>query len=171
MDKFEQHIKRMRGLREVYEVGTGQHNILSILINECEEALRQPSVSGSVTKLIQTRLKTETQRGNCYPTVIACLLGYDSPEKVIQFQELYDREDVLWTDVLNDWLEEKGFELVYFSEHQFDNSIYMVSGKTERETSHVCLYQNGKLWHDPHPSQSGLISETLFSTIRSLTDR
>jgi hypothetical protein len=42
MDKFEQHIKRMKGLRDVYEVGTGQHNILSMLINECEAALRQP---------------------------------------------------------------------------------------------------------------------------------
>ena len=44
MDKFEHHIKRMKGLRDVYEVGTGQHNILSMLIKECEEALRQPPV-------------------------------------------------------------------------------------------------------------------------------
>jgi len=44
MDKFEQHIKRMKGLRDVYKVGTGQHNILSMLISECEEALRQPPV-------------------------------------------------------------------------------------------------------------------------------
>jgi protein-arginine kinase activator protein McsA len=44
MDKFEQHIKRMKGLKEVYEVGTSQHNILSMLINECEEALRQPLI-------------------------------------------------------------------------------------------------------------------------------
>lgn len=48
MNKFEKHIKRMKGLRDVYEVGTGQHNILSMLINECEAALRQPPVSGSV---------------------------------------------------------------------------------------------------------------------------
>ena len=46
MDNFEQHIKRMKGLRDVYEVGTGQHNILSMLINECEAALLQPPVSG-----------------------------------------------------------------------------------------------------------------------------
>ena len=45
MDNFEQHIKRMKGLRDVYEVGTGQHNILSMLINECEAALLQPPVS------------------------------------------------------------------------------------------------------------------------------
>ena len=46
MDNFEQHIKRMKGLRDVYEAGTGQHNILSMLITECEIALRQPPVSG-----------------------------------------------------------------------------------------------------------------------------
>jgi len=46
MDKFEQHIKRMKGLRDVYEAGTGQHNILSMLITECEIALRQSCVSG-----------------------------------------------------------------------------------------------------------------------------
>jgi hypothetical protein len=48
MDKFEQHIKRMKGLRDVYEASTGQHNILSMLIAECEIALRQPPVSESV---------------------------------------------------------------------------------------------------------------------------
>jgi redox-regulated HSP33 family molecular chaperone len=48
MDKFEQHIKRMKGLRDVYEVGTGQHNILSMLINECEAALRIHDVIKSV---------------------------------------------------------------------------------------------------------------------------
>lgn len=48
MDKFEQHIKRMKGLRDVYEVGTGQHNILSMLIKECEIALHQPPVIRSV---------------------------------------------------------------------------------------------------------------------------
>ena len=45
MDNFEQHIKMMKGLRDVYEVGTWQHNILSMLINECEAALLQPPVS------------------------------------------------------------------------------------------------------------------------------
>lgn len=51
MDNFEQHIKRMKGLRDVYEVGTGQHNILSMLINECEAALLQPHVSGRSEQL------------------------------------------------------------------------------------------------------------------------
>lgn len=48
MDKFEQHIRRMKNLQSVYEEGTGQHNILSMLINECEASLRQPPVRGSL---------------------------------------------------------------------------------------------------------------------------
>ena len=52
MDKFEQHIKRMKGLRDVYEAGTGQHNILSMLIEECEIALRQRLVVGRSEQLL-----------------------------------------------------------------------------------------------------------------------
>lgn len=52
MDKFKEHIERMKRLRDVYEAGTGQHNILSMLITECEEALRQPPVSGSVADAV-----------------------------------------------------------------------------------------------------------------------
>ncbi len=118
-----------------------------------------------VTKLIQIKLKTETQRGNCHPTAIACLMGLDNPEDMLQFQEYFDREDILWIDKLNDWLEDRGYEIDYLLGHQFDDSIYIVSGKTERETSHCCLYQNGKLWHDVHPSQSGLITEENFSRL------
>lgn len=133
--------------------------------------LNKHAVSGSVTKLIQTRLKTETQRGNCFPTAIGCLLGMDNPEDVVQVQEYYDRDDVLWIEVLDDWLAERGLEHEYISGHLFNDEFYLVSGNTVRNIMHVCVYQNGKLWHDPHPSKSGLITETSFSTIRSLTDR
>jgi hypothetical protein len=121
-----------------------------------------------ITKLIQTKLKTKNQRGNCYPTAIACLMGFDNPEEFPQFQDLYDNEEESWYAVLIDFLEEHGYELMDLEGHLFDDSIYMVSGKTERETSHVCLYQNGKLWHDVHPSGKGLISEISFSTIRKI---
>lgn len=66
MDKFEQHIKRMRGLREVYEAGTGQHNILSILINECEEALLQPPVIGSLPLDLVKVIASKSYRQGCF---------------------------------------------------------------------------------------------------------
>ena len=121
-----------------------------------------------ITFLTQTRFKTKYQRGNCFPTVIACLLGLNNPEDVPQFQELYDNEDECWYCILIDFLEEKGYKLVSLENHQYDDSIYMVSGNTERNIKHVCLYKNGKLYHDPHPSGSGLISEYKYEILVKL---
>ena len=115
------------------------------------------------TKLKQTRLKTETQRGNCLPTVIACLLGYDNPESVIQIQEYYDSDD--WLDIMYDWLYKKGFEREWINGHLYNDELYMVSGNTVRNILHVCIYKNGKLYHDPHPANTGLITETTFSIL------
>jgi hypothetical protein len=122
----------------------------------------------SVTKLIQTRLKTNTQRGNCLPTAIGCLMGLNNPEEVIQIQELYNREDVLWIDELRNWLDERGWDYDSLEGHLFNDEFYLVGGNTIRNILHVCIYQNGKLYHDPHPSQSGLMSETSFNSLRPI---
>ena len=39
MKEFIAHIERMKALKSVYDGGSGQHNILSMLIDETEEAL------------------------------------------------------------------------------------------------------------------------------------
>lgn len=122
-------------------------------------------------KLIQTKLKTETKRGNCLATVLACLLNLNSVEEAIQIQEYYDREDVLWIEILDDWLESKGYEREYILEHLYNDEFYMVSGNTIRNNSHVCIYQNGKLYHDPHPDQTGLITENHISILRKLQQK
>lgn len=122
----------------------------------------------SPTKLIQTRVKTETQRGNCFPTVIACIMGLDDPEKVIQFQEYYDNENVSWWDVLDNWLEDNDLELITIHNHLYNDEFYFVSGRTERETSHICIYQNGELWHDPYPNGKGLVSEVIFQQLKKI---
>lgn len=118
-------------------------------------------------KLIQTRLHEPPQRGNCYPTVIACFLDYDSPEDVIQIQEYYPEDplDGSWIEILDDWLREKGYEMEYFDEHLFDDSFYFATGLSPRGTTHICIYKNGKLWHDPHPDQNGLVTEKHFSQL------
>lgn len=118
-----------------------------------------------MNKLIQTRLKTESQRGNCFATVIACFLDLNSPEDVIQIQEHFEGE---WIELLLNWLSERGWDIGTLQGHQHDGSFYLVSGKTIRESSHVCIYQNGKLWHDPHPDQNGLIEEVNFQYLEFL---
>ena len=125
-----------------------------------------------MNKLIQTRLHNGTkpeQMGNCFPTVIACLMGKKSAEDVIQIQEYYkgveDEEDNNWVDVLTKWLNEKGYQWYSLTGHLYDNSYYLVTGKTERGTVHVCIYKNGKLYHDPHPSGKGLTKILNFEKI------
>lgn len=119
-------------------------------------------------KLIQTRLHISMkkgERGNCFPTAIACIMDMDSPEDVIQIQEYYKEdendEDNNWMVVLNQWLFDKGYEWGGLSGHQSDGSYYLVTGKTERGTVHVCIYKDGELYHDPHPSNKGL--ETIMA--------
>lgn len=121
-------------------------------------------------KLIQNRLHKAPdmmnappeQRGNCYPTVIACFLDLDSPEDVIQIQEHYNEHD--WPLTLHNWLRERGWEFGGLDGHQYDDSYYLVMGHTKRSdvVGHVCIYKNGKLYHDPHPDQSGLTTEDYF---------
>ena len=116
-------------------------------------------------KLQQTRLHNPPKvLGNCFPTVIACFLDLNSPEDVIQIQENYKEED--WNSKLQKWLLEKGWEWKKISGHLFDESYYLVIGKTNRgNASHVCIYQNGKLYHDPNPCNEGLLTEDYFEIL------
>lgn len=116
-------------------------------------------------KLTQTRLhKPPNQKGNCFPTVLACLLDKDSPEDVIQIQEYYDNKGG-WYHHLEEWLEKEGYYLGDCKQHLYNDEYYMVSGNTERGTYHITIYQNGKLFHDPHPSRVGLKTEERFEIL------
>jgi hypothetical protein len=114
-------------------------------------------------KLQQTRLHTPPNvLGNCYPTVVACFLDLDSPEDVIQIQEKYSEKN--WEELLKIWLQSRGWACKKLNGHLNDDSFYTVTGSTSRGTTHICVYKNGSLYHDPHPSNEGLISEVLFET-------
>lgn len=121
-------------------------------------------------KLIQNRLhkpkEKPNQVGNCFPTVIACLLDYDSPEDVIQIQEYYG--NVGWSDILAEWLFSKGYIWQTIEGHLEDDSYYLVIGETIRGNIHVCIYKNAELYHDPHPDNTGLTKILCFETITKL---
>lgn len=120
-------------------------------------------------KLIQTRLHNPPEQfGNCYPTVIACFMDLDGAEDAFQVQELYDT-DVNWDKEFKNWINSRGWELGFLEGHLNTGEFYLVSGDTVRDTYHICIYQNGKLYHDPHPSQSGLINERLFEYMRKIS--
>ena len=115
-------------------------------------------------KLQQTRIHNPSEiLGNCFPTVIACFLDLNSPEDVIQIQEKYLEED--WNIQLFNWLKQRGWIWKTLDGHLYDDSFYTVTGKVERSNvSHICIYKNGKLYHDPNPCNEGLITEDIFET-------
>ena len=122
-------------------------------------------------RLIQTRLKTgETpeERGNCLPTVIACMMHVTNPEEVFQVQLHFDNHG--WFLLLHDWLTKQGWEMGNLYNHQMDGSYYLVTGPSPRGNNiwHICIYQNGKLWHDPHPSGDGVLEEICFEYLQPL---
>jgi len=126
-------------------------------------------------KLLQTRFgvsfnELPSNRGNCFPCVIACIMELDSAEDVLQVQEYYDLDNINdpnnWYNMLFKWLMQKGWQWGSLDGHQYDNSYYFVIGKTSRGTSHVCIYKNGRLWHDPHPSNDGIVDEEVFEYIK-----
>lgn len=135
------------------------------------------------TKVVVTNSKGDmVVRGNCLAACIASLLEMPITD-VPNFETLYSISDTYYYDVLSAWLKHLGFEI--YNDSRFmcfhddesksqykdepKDKYYMVSGLSPRGIQHVCIYQNGKLIHDPHPSREGITTEEYFETIVSLT--
>lgn len=160
----------------------------------------------------QEHLITETsQRGSCYPTVLACLLDkelHEVPNFYLfywtdeerqnifdVFTDVYckgDRETALpnerdnfnrnfsisgslWGIVLEAWLASLGYKEARISIEKHESWLlenkdifYMASGITSRDTKHVVIYQNGKLFHDTHPSNEGLVQIDNYSVLKKV---
>lgn len=102
----------------------------------------------------QTRLHTDEQHGNCFATCLATLLGYNGIEDVPQWETGED-----WGDYYQrymSFLTKKGFTILRMEGHPHIQGFYIASGFTARGTKHACIYHNGHLLHDPHPSGEGL---------------
>lgn len=116
-------------------------------------------------------------RGSCYPTVIACLLElelnevpnfhllYFSEDEKINLSRFYENDkaqldaaDYLWYDVLTTFLAAKGYKIVQIKKEDAPIDMrYMVTGKSKRGINHIVIYHNGKMIHDPHPDDNGII--------------
>lgn len=119
----------------------------------------------------QTRLQSKDQDGNCYATVIACLMGAKSPEDVIQIQEHYN-SDNLWLGTLKTWLKDKGWQYEQISGHLNNDEPYLVIGESPRDKNvhHICIYKNSKMVHDPHPDNTGIKNTLEFIQIKKIQE-
>lgn len=49
--------------------------------------------------------------------------------------------------------------------YELKDKYYFASGKSARGVSHICIFKNGKLIHDPHPTKEGLQTIEYFETL------
>lgn len=117
-------------------------------------------------------------RGNCFAAAIASLMEVPITE-VPNVEVLFDVDNISWYFVMQAWVNSKGYYLgqnISFSiyhNHGFDDEgfksalsythdkYYIASGISPRGIRHCCIYLNGLLVHDPHPSRDGLENDTI----------
>lgn len=111
------------------------------------------------------------RNGNCFAAVVASLLELDI-EDVPNVETLFDLPDNhVWAEVMTRWLSHHGHEWHSINrEDVVTDELYLVVGKSPRGVTHVCIYKNGVMVWDPHPSRSGLITEDRFEVIKKITN-
>ena len=103
-------------------------------------------------------------------------MDLDSADDVLQIQDYFHTEPE-WVDIFQQWLNERGYVWRILQGHLFDieGFYYLVGGKTVRtgilENGHICIYQNGTMVHDPHPTDKrGIVGDPSVYTIFLLQD-
>ena len=139
------------------------------------------------TKVVVENSKGEVvQRGNCYAACIASLLEVSITE-VPNVEVFYHLDTGYHTEVMLTFLSSKGWDLCTDDRYsvfdkpiekweafeidmakQIEENYYLVSGKSARGVSHICIYKNGKLVHDPHPTREGLQTIEYYQTLEKL---
>lgn len=131
------------------------------------------------TKVVVQNSKGEmVVRGNCLAACLASLLEMPISE-VPNIETLYGIDNNYYWEVLWRWLGHIGYEISTderfrcfhgdeskseFKE-QLKDKYYLVSGKSQRGFQHICIYKNGELVHDPHPSKEGIVTEEYFESL------
>lgn len=87
---------------------------------------------------------------NCMQCCVSYMLGLPL-ESVPDFAT-----DGGW-ELFSEFVESKGYAAVMLPGNREFEADYLASGTTERGTSHMVVMNDGKLVHDPHPSNAGLV--------------
>lgn len=103
----------------------------------------------------QTQFAGEGAGGNCVQASLASILNLPLSE-VPHFLEVADRPEE-WELAFMDWLEERGVGFIRREGEWIFDGYYLASGPSPRGVSHMVVYHDGKLAHDPHPSRAGIL--------------
>lgn len=112
-----------------------------------------------------------TRKGNCLAAAVAAY--FDLPlEAVPHFIELDDDEQgERWWYALVGFMAARGLAC-----HRLDSldevepgEVAFVAGPSPRGVMHQVLYRDGELWHDPHPSDDGVLGVQCIEVWRPAT--
>lgn len=92
---------------------------------------------------------------DCAQSSVASLLNLPLSE-VPEFHRHKIVED--FYDAVEDYFRSKGYYLAMFSGQFHPETYYLASGPAARGYNHMVVMCNGKLYHDPHASNAGLLS-------------
>lgn len=83
----------------------------------------------------------------------------------------------LWDMVREMWLASIGYKEEWITDidqwlKENKDIPYIVSGDSARGVTHVVIYQNGEMIHDPHPNRDGLVKlgTNPFSYLKKIND-
>lgn len=83
--------------------------------------------------------------------------------------------DTIWNQARRLWLISMGYTEEYIADHdkwlkENPNRPYIASGGSPRSSliTHVVIYQNGKMIHDPHPDGTGLTNIDSYTYLRNI---
>lgn len=95
------------------------------------------------------------EHGNCLQAAVASIFELE----LDQVPNFMDDQSTFW-DTYTDFVRSRGFNIVRAPEDmaRYLSSPYLAMGNSERGCGHACVYKQGALEHDPHPSRAGLVS-------------
>lgn len=104
----------------------------------------------------QTQFAGQGVGGDCVRASVASILELPI-EQVPHFLEIAP-EPSQWGFAFEDWMNERGLAVWLKHGHTPFEGYYLASGPSPRGVSHMVVYLNGDLAHDPHPSRAGILS-------------
>lgn len=133
---------------------------------------RSSSTNGAELVLEPLRVMQSIPDGpdaNCMAACVASLFGL----RITDVPHLPN--DATWVDVLREWTAQRGYgffvldvpnETLWMSEYA--RGYQIVAGKSKRSRLHAVIYNDGALWHDPHPDSTGIEAVTQFDVFYPL---
>lgn len=120
-------------------------------------------------------LKDGIHNGNCFAACLASLL--EVPLWMVPpFDDMFGRGGE-WRARTDEWLKRFfGMQLLRFDPGIDDEDepapvfpeFYIANGLSLRGVHHAVIHRSGKLYHDPHPSNSGIQSVEWISYLESV---